>query len=329
MSHAFQNSPHLMILRDRARQMHAVRAFFAKRQICEVDTPLLSRGAALDTHIDLFFTKDEKGERRYLHSSPEFAMKRLLSQGMEDIYQLSHVYRLGEISQKHQPEFTMIEWYRVGAAFDAFMDETIDLMRELLGPLSKNTLTYKQAFKRYTGLDPFAASSLDLVSYLKSQNVHPFMQENLSEADARDNLLNQILGLFIEPNLGWDDTKQHAQLTILSHYPASQAALARTISQDGNRVAERFEIYSQGIELANGYHELADADEQKVRFTETNQQRIALGKEPLPIDLFFLEALQSGLPDSCGVAVGFDRLMMLRHQKTSILDVLPFHWDNI
>lgn len=315
---------HLEILRDRSKQLRSVRAFFEERHVCEVDTPLLCRGAALDAHIDLFATDVGNGQMRYLHSSPEFGMKRLLAEGMGDIYQLSHVYRLGELSPKHQPEFTMIEWYRVAMSFSSFMDETIDLLRLLLGPLPKQHLTYRQAFLRYTQMDPFEATVKSLKDFLNSQGVRSYEAAYLNEAHHRDDLLNQILGLYIEPHLGWNDVSDC--LTILSHYPATQAALARTTTQEGNIVAERFEVYCKGIELANGYHELADVQEQLIRFTETNQLRVALGKQPLPIDSLFLQALEAGLPECCGVAVGFDRLMMLRHQKEEISQVLPLAW---
>lgn len=326
MSHVSQTS-RLEILRDRARQLAAVRTFFAKRNVCEVDTPLLSRGAALDAHIDLFATEESADTLRYLHSSPEFAMKRLLADGLGDIYQLAHVYRFGELSHKHQPEFTMLEWYRVGMSFNAFMDETLELLRVILGPLPKQHLTYAEGLKRYTNLDLFGSSNEELMQFLKDKGVKSYSEQNANSMNHRDDLLNQILGLFIEPNLGWESDSP--TLTIFSHYPASQAALARTTMQEGNVVAERFEVYCQGLELANGYHELADYNEQKQRFEETNQLRIALGKKDLPVDAFFLDALKKGLPDSCGVAVGFDRLMMLRHKVDSITSVIPFSWDNI
>lgn len=332
MSRAFLSSTspsRLDILRDRGAQLGRIRAFFAQGDVCEVDTPLLSRGAALDTHIDLFATDVGDGRMRYLHSSPEFGMKRLLSEGMGDMYQLCHVYRLGECSAKHQPEFTLLEWYRVGVSFTDFIEETIELLRLVLGPLPTNHLTYREAFKRYTQLDLLHASDADLFLFLENQGVQSYSTA-LSDDSLRDDLLNQILGLFIEPHLGWreeDWEKETPALTILSHYPASQAALARTTMQDGEAVAERFEVYCQGIELANGYHELTDAEEQARRFQETNQHRLKLGKQLLPIDALFLEALKKGLPDCCGVAVGFDRLMMLRHQKASITDVIPFSWD--
>ena len=241
----------------------------------------------------------------------------------------------------------MIEWYRLAVSFADFMDETLELMRLLLGSLPGSLpriqLTYKEAFQRYTGLDPFHAPLADLTEYLIDQGIRPYnltscMEIDLNESQYRDDLLNQILGLFIEPHLGWElgrevgqelegEQKKRPSLTILSHYPATQAALARTTKQGEDIVAERFEVYCQGIELANGYHELTDAQEQESRFATTNQLRIALGKQPLPVDAFFLQALKQGLPDCCGVAVGFDRLMMLRHQKDAIGDVLPIARD--
>ena len=296
------------ILRDRAAMFAQSRNFFAVRNVLEVDCPILSKAASVDAHIDLITTQ----EGEFLHSSPEYGMKRLLAEGIGDIYQLSHVFRAGERGLKHRPEFMMAEWYRIGFTFEQLIDETLDFIRLFLGSLPSSRISYRQAFEKYAGID-YLTSSV--------QELHNCLIKNKIEFDSslvdKEELLNQILALLVEPHLGLNE------LTVLDYYPASQAALAKTCNINGEQVAERFEVYYQGVELANGYHELTDAQEQRKRFIEANQLRLEMGKNALPIDELFLAALHKGLPDSCGVAVGFDRLMMLRHNKVNIQDVIP------
>jgi len=270
--------------------------------------PLFSFFASVDAHIDLVpaFIFGKKG---YLHSSPEYAMKRLLSEGIGDIYQLSHVFRDGEVGAKHNPEFAMIEWYRVGMSFDDLIRETCDLIRLFIGECPHEIISYKQAFLRYVGLDPFRATQEEL------QRIVPDV-----DCIGRDEALFTILATKIEPNLGTD------KLTVLAYYPKSQAALAKTRDVDGDACAERYEVYYKGVELCNGYHELQDPSEQLERLEEENQERLGLGKEALPIDMRFVEALEKGLPQCSGVAVGFDRLMMLRHKSPALEEVIPFHF---
>jgi lysyl-tRNA synthetase class 2 len=289
------------------------RRFFAERAILEVDVPIISRGAAIDVNIDLIPATYAGKDPCYLHSSPEYGMKRLLSEGIGDIYQLSHVFRDGEQGTRHNPEFMMAEWYRLGFTFEQMVEETVDFVRLFLGDLPSHTLSYRDALRKYAGIDYIAASEEDLRSYLKERGTED------AEAD-RDALLNYILGLDVEPNLG-----KH-ELTVLAYYPASQAALARTCGHGKEAVAERFEIYYKGVELANGYHELTDPKEQRRRFGQDNAERVAKGKSSLPIDEDFLKALEKGMPDCCGVAVGFDRLMMLRHCAKNLGCVIPFAW---
>lgn len=317
MSHASPKcSTKIEILRDRAYMLAKARRFFHARDVFEVDCPLITKAASVDAHIDLIAVRD-KGDWRYLHSSPEYGMKRLLADGIGDIYQLNHVFRQGEQSAKHNPEFMMAEWYRRGISFEAMMEETVDFVRLFLGNLPHYILSYREAFLTYTGIDYLHASLPELSDYLKKNGITPYPG---IEEEGKDALLNLILGSLIEPHLG------HNAFCVLAYYPASQAALAKTCQRGEEVAAERFEIYYRGLELANGYHELADAEEQHKRLIEANQFRQQLGKETLPIDEKFLEALQKGLPDCCGVAVGFDRLMMLRH-KASIDQVIPFTWD--
>ncbi len=295
--------PSKSMLVDRASLLAAARHFFAQRKVMEVDCTLLHPTAPIDTHIDLFATNNSEKEVFFLHSSPEYGMKKLLSQGSGDIYQLSHVFRKGEKGHWHNPEFTLLEWYRIDFSFSQMIDETIDLISLFLGKSPSRRLTYRQAFREYAGLDPFTCSIEEL-------------QEKSQSRDAdRDALLHHILAHSIEQQLG------RGEYVVLTHYPASQAALAQCTTLDGQAVAERFEIYWEGIELANGYHELADPIEQRKRLIEENKKRKTEGKETYPIDEEFLAALERGLPSCCGVAVGFDRLMQLRHQTKTIQEV--------
>lgn len=272
------------------------RAFFAERNVLEVDCPILGGAAPIDLHIEIISTSTN----RYLHSSPEYGMKRLLAQGVGDIYQLGHVFREGEVGRLHNPEFTMAEWYRHNFTFEELLEETLDFIRLFLGPLPSRVLTYKQALEMYAK--------------------DPVLPEEAKHWD-EDARASYLMGFVVEPQIGQDE------LTVIIHFPAAQAALARTTLIDGELVAERFEIYYRGTELANGYHELTDAAEQRIRLHQANDLRKLHNKPALPIDENFLSALQQGLPDCCGVAVGFDRLMLLRHDADSLADILPFHWD--
>jgi lysyl-tRNA synthetase class 2 len=287
----------------------ALRTFFKKRHVLEVDVPIVSRLASVDAHIDLVGA-EVLGAPAWLHSSPEYAMKRLLAEGIGDIYQLSHVFRDGELGARHNPEFMMIEWYRVGMSFDHLIEETCDLIRLFVGKRPHEIISYKEAFRRYVGIDPFHAPRAEL------QKCVPDILCN-----DREELLHAIMGMKIEPELGKEG------LTVLAYYPPSQAALAKTQVVEGETVAERFEIYCEGIELANGYHELQDPQEQLRRLEEANELRRAMGKNTLPIDMRFIKALEKGLPECSGVAVGFDRLMMLRHGERKLEEVMPFIFD--
>lgn len=260
------------------------RAFFASREILEVDVPVLSQQASVDAHIDLIQATC-CGKRCFLHSSPEYGMKKLLSLNhgeLGDIYQLSHVFREEELGEWHHPEFMMAEWYRIGITFEEMIEETLAFVSLFLD----------------------VDSGFDLFSY-----------KSLFKADFPDSLeeRDRIFAFDIEPQLG-----EH-RLAVVKDFPPEQAAL----SQISGGVAERFEVFYRGVELANGYHELLNAHEQKKRLDSANQMRVELGKESYPVDRSFIEALENGIPDCCGVAVGFDRLMMLRHNVEKIDDILP------
>lgn len=301
---------------DRAAMLSAARSFFQERSILEIDAPIITQYASIDEHIDLI----ETSCKRYLHTSPEYALKRLLVNGLGDIYSLGHVFRKGELGHKHNPEFMMAEWYRHNFLFEEMIQETIDFMTIFLGKQPLKKFTYRETFYSFTGLDIAICSDKELINFCNDS--HILLYKGI-EGEGRDALLNLILGTFIEPQLGKNE------FFVLTHYPASQAALAQKVVIDNFEVAERFEVYYQGIELANGYHELSNFKEQKERFEEANVKRVLNHKEKLPVDEYFLSALQQGLPDCCGVAVGFDRLMMLRHKTENIKEIMPFSWDEI
>lgn len=319
MSHALscEKASKIKRLEDRALLLKKCRHFFDQRGILEVDCPILSAQASVDLHIDLIQAVYLNKAYGYLHSSPEYGMKRLLAEGMGDIYQLSHVFRDGELSQKHNPEFMMAEWYRIGLKFEQMIEETVDFIRLFLGDLTYSIISYREALLKYAQIDYLAISTEQLFDYI-IENEIPYYPEAVDEGKGA--LLNLILGSKVEPELG------HDEFCVLSYYPASQAALSKKRWIGSEHVAERFEIYYKGVELANGYHELTDPVEQRNRFFEANAMRKKIGKKELPIDENFLGALERGLPDCCGVAVGFDRLMMLRQGHNNIADVLSWGW---
>ncbi len=306
----------LAILRDRADMLAKARRFFSDLCVLEVDVPLLCQGASIDAHIDLIPAEPCDGKRRYLHSSPEYGIKRLLAAGMGDCYQLAHVFRDEECGERHNPEFMMAEWYRLNISFETMIRETVDFVKLFIGDHPYKTITYREAYKQYAGVDYVHASNEELLKAVKATGTIPYKS---LLTDGKNDLLNMLMIFAIEPAL------KKEGLCVLSHYPAGQAALARKIRIGDEEAAERFEVYYRGLELANGYHELSDAKEQRIRFVESNQERTRLGKEQLPIDEPFLKALDK-LPECCGVAVGFDRLMMLRSNSTHINDVIPFGW---
>ncbi len=295
----------LDMLTARAALLKRMRAFFDRRGFVEVETPLLSHDVVVDRHLDplsvtLFNDPREPaiGPKLWLQTSPEFAMKRLLvaeKERLRAIYQITRAFRGGEIGPLHNPEFTMVEWYRVGDDYAAGMQLLADLAEEMLGMGAPERLTYREAFVRYAGVDPFV---------------------NVAAAD-HDLHLDLLLTQQVEPHLG------QGRPTILYDYPASQSALARV--RDGNPpVAERFELYVRGIELANGYHELLDPAVLRKRNRTNNQLRQDDGKPPLPADSRLLAAMDCGLPPCSGCALGFDRLVMAATGAKSIQEVMAF-----
>ena len=317
----WQPSASLATLRTRARLLRRIRAFFQAREVLEVETPLLSSAAVTDPHIESYAIKDpQHGKPRYLHTSPEFAMKRLLAAGSGSIYQLCKVFRQGEVGQRHNPEFTLLEWYRPGFDHQRLMAEVDNLLRELLdGYLSLGEtlrLTYRDAFVQYAGLNPHTSTIEQLQAKVQQRGIDV---SGLNDTE-KDPWLDLLMTHVVEPALPRDCP------VFICDYPASQAALAR-IRQDDPPVAERFELYIYGMELANGFHELTDAQEQRQRFEADNRARQAAGLDPMPIDAQFLAALEVGLPACAGVALGFDRLVMLATGAKSISEVLAFDAD--
>ncbi len=279
------------------------RAFFEKRGLLEVDSPSLLSFPSLDAFIDLVETKKGK----YLHSSPEYHLKKLLSSGFEDLYFLGHVFREEEEGKNHSLEFTMVEWYRKGFSLEKLQKETYEYLSLFLPEKPCYTLSYKQAFLTHLDIDPFSISKEALQKLCKEKGLN-------FEGEEKDFYLQLLLTHFIEPQFSKE------AFTILEEFPPSQAALATVTQKKGETVALRFEIYYNQLELANGYEELTDSFVQKKRFLEENTKRKLLGKAPYPIDNSFLESLDK-LPPCSGVSVGFDRIFMLKHKAASIQEV--------
>ena len=305
-------------LRRRAELLRRARRFFDQRGFLEVETPLLAGETVIDRHLDPFEVAGRgsgmRAGRLWLQTSPEFHMKRMLAAGAEAIYQVTRAFRRGERGPLHQPEFTMIEWYRAGDSMDAGMQLLSDLAETLLGRGPAELLTYGEAFEAHLGLDSHTAEIQELTALAASHGIRA--PASLSAED-RDGWLDLLLVERIQPRLGRN------RPTILYHYPASQAALARVV-EGAPPVAERFELYAEGIELANGYHELLDPAELRRRNMESNRRRRADGKEPLPEESLLLEAMEAGLPPSTGVALGFDRTVMVALGAKSLDEVMAF-----
>jgi lysyl-tRNA synthetase class 2 len=386
-------------LRLRAAMLHRLREFFDSRGFLEVETPILSADTVVDRHLDPFCTdvsgarasrppdlgkmpalRDAGGTpalRRWLQTSPEFAMKRMLAAGAGRIYQVARVFRLDELGPLHNPEFTLVEWYQPGEGLDEGMQLTGDLCEALLaagrrpspspspgqrpgeasptGPTGQEfteplalqagdtgymelaspgrcpglgepcsfgaaeRLTYHEAFDRHVGIDPHTADGEQLAAVAKKLGVEAPAS---LPAEDRDGWLDLLLVERIQPHLGQE------RPTLLYDYPASQAALARLRHEAGKPpVAERFELYIGGVEIANGYHELLDPAELRARNSQVNAQRLSDGKPALPEESRLLAAMESGLPPSVGVALGFDRLLMAALGAKTIAEVIAFPFD--
>ncbi len=303
-------SPDMLL--KRADLLHKVRDFMSERGILEVDTPALNKTHIPDVNIDNISARlsiSGKVETYFLHTSPEACMKRLLASGSGAIYQIVKVFRDNEVSPLHQPEFSMLEWYRPDYDHHALMDELAVLLTELQLPAAEK-YTYESRFLKHLNLNPHTATLIELKSLASDLGLQ-------GKPENRSLLLDFLFSHSVAPNLGKDKP------VLLYDYPACQAALARLTNTKPAR-AERFELFINGVELANGFHELCDADEQEQRFKNENLLRSQSEKSVVPIDEQFLAALKSGLPNCAGVALGIDRLLMILSEKQSINDVMTF-----
>ncbi len=348
MPHEFRPNASLNVLRARAKLLAFARRYFDDAGYWEVDTPIMSHERVIDPNIEPFVVPWSATERLYLQTSPEFAMKRLLAVGADAIYQLGKVMRHGELGRLHNPEFTMLEWYRVGDSHieqmnfveqfvTAFARETESLASlrasehsgltasrtadpSLLRPVPSafrlpfERLTYDQAFERYAGSKVLDRSPPEIVAIARRLGVSA--PESLP-TDDRDGWLNLLLAERVEPHLG------HDRPTFVFDYPASQAALACVRGEGQVAVAERFELYVNGIELCNGYHELTDAGKLQIRI----EREADASEKIIPLPTRLLAAMQHGLPPCAGVALGVDRLIMLCLGATAVRDVIPFAFE--
>ncbi len=330
-------SASLETLRRRADLAAAVRAFFAERGVLEVETPSLAAATVTDPHLRSLVTHCAEpaggGSRRlYFQTSPELAMKRLLAAGSGAVYQLGRAFRDGEAGRRHNPEFTLLEWYRPAFDHHRLMDEVEELLRATLGDrlsaLPAERLTYRQAFERHAGVDPFR----DPPERLRAAAERATSGTPPDLGDDRDAWLDLLMATVVEPRLGWEDEAGEGphRALFVHDFPASQAALARlrpAAEPGGPALAERFELFVAGVELANGFHELADPAEQRRRFEGDLATRRDRGLPEVAMDERFLAALEAGLPPCAGVALGFDRLVMLATGAASIAEVLAFPID--
>lgn len=309
-------------LRQRAALNALIRRFFAERDVLEVETPILSEAGNTEPNIDSFHTRfsghvDAGTPQRWLRTSPEFPLKRLLAAGVGDCYELGRVFRNGEAGGRHNPEFTMLEWYRVGWDHHRLIDETVALVRAALGLVQRDArvrvIDYRSLYQQQLGVDPFQASVAQLQAALGDVQVD-------AAGMTRDDWLDLLMTHHIQPHF------DAAVMTVVHDWPASQAALAR-IRPGTPALAERFELYLGSVELANGYHELNDAAEQRARFERDHAVRTARGAVLPPLDERLLAALPA-LPDCAGVAVGVDRLLMAMNQTGRIGDVLAIDFAN-
>ena len=322
MSLNYQPTCDLSALRARANMYAQIRDFFAKREVLEVETPILSQAGVTDVYLaSVQATRHMLGKAatHYLHTSPEFAMKRLLASGSGPIYQICKVFRDDEHGRKHNSEFTMLEWYRPGFTLKDLMFEVTDLLNVVLqqrfGEVRPTILSYKHAFMDRLDLNPLQASTKELQDAARRVGL------NLDLGDDRLGYIDLLFSHMVEPSLGFDTP------VFLTDFPPELASLAKTLTdEDGEVVAARFELYINGLELANAYDELMDATVLRSRFEADNQQRAKLGLSVMPIDEYLLAALPN-MPECSGIALGLDRLLMIATEKMRLSDVISFPAD--
>jgi lysyl-tRNA synthetase class 2 len=305
-------------LRRRAEIIAQIRAFFAARQVLEVETPLLSTGTVTDPHLESFYThyeaEDGQAQTLYLQTSPEFAMKRLVAAGSGPIYQITHAFRnRGEQGRWHNPEFTILEWYRPGFSLVQLMDETEALLHLILDGGPAQRMSYAELFDRFLGLDPHQATLAEIKQTLTKLPIHLQSVDSLTQREVG---LQLIVDHLIQNRI-------ENPFLFLYDFPASQAALAR-IQPGSPDIAERVEVYGRGLELANGFHELADPIEQKERFLNDLTIRKQQHLPSVAVDHQLIAALTHGLPDCSGIALGIDRLVTLATQSSNLAEVMTF-----
>ena len=307
-------------LRLRAWVNRLVREFFFARDVLEVETPMMSRAGNTDPNIASFALEfsgrtDGASRTRWLRTSPEFPLKRLLAAGVGDCFELGRVFRDGEAGGRHNPEFTMLEWYRVGWTLEPLMDETVALVQAALSMIGREAtvsrVSFRDLYRQQLGVDPMTA---DLETVRSAAAGIAIDGDGLT----RDDWLDLLMTHRLQPAFG------HDEIRVVYDYPASQCALAKVVERDGVPVAERFELYLGPLELANGYHELTEAAEQRLRFERDVATRSARGEDAPAIDEGLLAALAHGMPACAGVALGVDRLLMAMLDTPRIADVVAF-----
>ncbi len=310
------------LARRRASMLRRIRCYFETRDVLEVDTSALSRSAVSDVQIEsLEVRSGHSAEPLYLHTSPEFMMKRMLAHSWPDIFSMGRVFRDDEWGPRHQPEFTLLEWYRLGFGLGDIISDAIELIATALddpGLLASTTVVdYRDAFVTTLALDPTSASIRELTT---AANADADLIAAIGSE--RDDWLDLLMSTRIAPEFARDS------LTIVRHFPASQAALARTCPDDAS-VADRFEVFMGDMELCNGYVELTDAKEQFARIADDQSNRQRRGRAVRPYDRRLIDALEHGLPDCAGVAVGIERLQMIHEKSDDIRNVIPFPFEKI
>lgn len=303
-------------LKARATLNRQVRAFFRERGVLEVETPALSQGGNTDPYIDSFSVETPTG-RRYLHTSPEYPMKRLLVAGSGDIYQIAKVWRQDESGSRHNPEFTLLEYYRVGFSYQRLMQEVALLLHQLIPRLEKPAqfFTYHDCFLERLGINPHIASLEQLKNCAHDQSL------TVSGTLSRQEWLDLLFTHVIEAGFATD------HLTFVYHYPATQSALAGVTEHQGHQVAERFEIYLGAMELGNGYQELTDGAANAGKLEQDAQRRLETGLKPVATDQHFIQAMHKGMPRASGVAIGLDRVLLCARGKKTLNQVISFSWE--
>ena len=338
MSQSFDHLPTASIrnLAAMSGLLHRIRSFFVDRGFIEVLTPILSEDTIINRYIEPIPVSVERTPNRYstyyMQTSPEFCMKRLLAAGAKAIYQIAHAFRSGDFGQFHNVEFTMLEWYRVGDEYEQGIVLLEDLANQLFNRGGVERCSFKDAFFKFTGINPHTVGCETMRKFADDNRIpypesygHASDKKNVHEDFLREPWVDLLFAEVVQPNLGTDLP------VILYDFPIwqSQLATTRTVKEFGesHEVSERFELYANGIELANGYHELTDADLLLQRNQEANRSRVADGNAPLPEQSRLLRAMETGLPPCCGTALGIERLLMTLLEANSIDEVIPFPFD--